>query len=136
MVQLKLNKSKIIQTYVAAGPGISYILKGTLSTPSNTWNNGAGAVSGPDEDNTNSYKKIVPSVIVAVGLKYKFGAIYLLPEVRVQYGLLSPVNSSTRTNVNSVFNYNYTLPDYKPLTIMANIGFVFPYFKPIKLKKK
>jgi len=136
LVQLKMNKSKILQTYVAVGPGISYILQGTLSTPSNTWNNGAGAVSGPDEDNTKSYKKLVPSVIGAVGLKYKFGAIYLLAEGRVQYGLTSPVNSSSRTNEPSVFNYAYTLPDYKPLTFMANVGFVYPYFNPIKLKKK
>src|SRR5262249_48934632 len=106
---------------------------GTLAT---TWNNGAGAVSGPDVDNTDSYKKIVPSVIAAAGLKFKFGAIYLLAEGRVQYGLTSPVNSSSRTNSESVFDYSYTLPDYKPLTLMANVGFVYPYFNPIKLKKK
>ncbi len=135
MVQLKLNNSKTLQTYVAVGPGISYLLKasGTLAT---TWNNGAGAVSGPDVDNTSSYKKIVPSVIGAVGLKLKFGEIYIIAEGKVQYGLTSPVNSSSRTNNESVFDYSYTLPDYKPLTFMANIGFVYPYFNPVKLKRK
>src|SRR5258705_734083 len=51
MVQWKLNNSKTLQTYVAFGPGISYVVKatGTLAT---TWNSGAGAVSGPDVDNT------------------------------------------------------------------------------------
>ncbi len=140
MVQLKLNKSKTLQTYVAVGPGISYILKGSLSAPTYSWVggsvNGAGSVNGSDVDNTKSYKKIVPSVIAAAGLKFKFGAIYLLAEGRVQYGLTSPVNSSSRTNNDSVLDYNYTLPDYKPLTLMANIGFVYPYFNPIKLKRK
>ncbi len=136
LTQLKLNKSKTFQTYVAFGPGISYVLKGTLSAPSTTWKNGAGSVVGADVDNTESYKKITPSLIVSAGLKYKFGAIYLLADARVQYGLMSPINSSSRTNIQSVFEYTYTLPDYKPLTIMANIGFVFPYFNPIKLKRK
>jgi len=135
MVQLKMNKSKTFQTYVAVGPGISYMLKGS-GTLATTWNNGAGAVSGPDVVNTDSYKKIVPSVIGAAGLKFKFGAIYLLAEGRVQYGLTSPVNSSSRTNQQSVFDYAYTIPDYKPLTFMANVGFVWPYFNPIKLKRK
>jgi len=135
LIQLKMNSSKTLQTYVSVGPGISYILNasGTLAT---TWNNGAGAVSGPDVINTDSYKKIVPSVIGAAGLKFKFGAIYLLAEGRIQYGLTSPVNSSTRTNQQSVFDYAYTIPDYKPLTFMANVGFVYPYFNPIKLKRK
>jgi hypothetical protein len=136
IVQLKMNKSKTLQTYLAFGPGFSYILSGSLSTPSNTWTNGAGAVSGPDIDNTNSYLKISPSVIGAAGFKFKFGAIYLTGEGRIQYGFVSPVNSSSRSNVQSVFDYNYTLPTYKPFTVMANFGFVFPYFNPIKLKRK
>jgi hypothetical protein len=139
MVQLKLNKSKTLLTYATLGPGVSYMLKGTISTPSNTWANGAGAVSGPDVENTNSYKKIVPSVIGGAGVKIKLGEIYVLAEGRIQYGLISPVNPSTRTdqkNPQSVFDYNYILPDYKPLTLMANIGLIYPYFKPIKLKRK
>jgi hypothetical protein len=119
-----------------AGPGVSYILAGSLSAPQNSWNNGAGAVSGPDVDTKSSYKMLVPSVLVGAGVKYKFGEIYILPEARVQYGLTSPVNSSTRTNVESTFNYNYTLPDYKPLTLMVNFAIVYPYFNPVKLKRK
>jgi hypothetical protein len=140
LVQYKINKSKTLQTYVMLGPGASYILKGTIGTPTRTWDGGsvkgAGSVNGADIDNTTSYKKIVPSIVAAAGLKFKFGAIYLLAEGRIQYGLTSPVNSATRTNVQSVFDYSYTLPDYKPLTVMGNIGFVFPYFNPIKLKRK
>jgi hypothetical protein len=136
MVQLKLNKSKTLQTYVAAGPGASIILDAALSAPSNSWNNGAGAVSGPDVPNKDSYKLIVPSVMAAAGLKYKFGEIYIVAEGRVQYGLTSPINSSKRTNPETVYDYNYTLPDYKPLTFMANIGVIYPYFNPKKLKRK
>lgn len=136
MVQFKVNKSKTLQTYLAFGPGISYRLKCALSTPNFSWNGGQGANSGPDVDNTSSYKLIVPSLIGAAGLKFKFGAIYLTAEGRVQYGLVSPINSAKRTNVESVFAYNYTLTDYKPLTIMGNVGFIFPYFNPIKIKRK
>lgn len=136
MVQFKVNKSKTLQTYLAFGPGVSYLMKGMLSTPNFSWDKGQGAVSGPDVINTSSYKKIVPSLIGAAGLKFKFGAIYLTAEGRIQYGLASPINSSQRTNVESVFAYNYTLTDYKPLTIMGNVGFIFPYFNPIKIKRK
>ncbi len=139
ITQLKLNKSKTLQTYFALGPGLSYMQKGTLSAPNTQWSgklDGAGSVNGGDVPNTKSYKKITPSVIAAVGVKYKFGSIYITGELRVQYGLISPVNSKSRTSRESVFDYTYTLPDYKPLTFMANIGFVLPYFNPIKLKRK
>lgn len=136
MVQLKMNKSKTLQTYLALGPGFSYILSGSVTAPAFTWNSGAGSTNGSNIDNTKSYLKIAPSVIAAAGLKFKFGSIYLTAEGRVQYGFVSPVNSSTRTNKVSVFDYSYTLSDYKPLTLMANLGFVFPYFNPIKLKRK
>jgi len=75
-------------------------------------------------------------VIGLAGVKYRFGAIYLIAEFRVQYGLTNPVNSSTRTNPDGTFNYNFVLSNYKPLNLMANIGFVLPYFNPIKLKRK
>jgi len=143
VTQLKINKSKTLQTYVALGPGISYMQKGTVTAPTTKWVggtvDGAGSVNGGDVDNTKSYKKIIPTVIAAVGAKYKFGSIYLTGEFRVQYGLSSPVSTSHRTNGThdqSVFDYTYPLPDYKPLTFMANIGFVLPYFNPIKLKRK
>jgi hypothetical protein len=142
VTQLKLNKSKTFQTYVALGPGISYLSKGTLSAPQTSWTGasaGKGTVVGADVDNTKSYKKIIPTIIAAVGAKYKFGSIYVTGEFRVQYGLTSPASSSSRINGPndpSVFEYNYILPDYKPLTVMANIGFVLPYFNPIKLKRK
>src|SRR6478736_258282 len=38
LVQLRLNNSKALQTYVTLGPGLSYILDGSIGTPNNSWN--------------------------------------------------------------------------------------------------
>jgi len=136
LVQLKMNKSKTLQTYVAFGPGVSYLLKASLASPSTPWVKGQGAATGPDLDTKSSYAAINPTVIGAAGFKLKFGDVYITGEGRVQYGYLNAVNPSHRTNVQAVFDYNYTPSDYKPLTLMANVGFVYPYFNPIKIKRK
>ncbi|GHN02790.1 hypothetical protein WSM22_42790 [Cytophagales bacterium WSM2-2] len=134
--QYKLRKhSTTFIPYVSFGPGVSVLLNAS-NTLVTTRAAGKGVVSGPDVDVKSGYNKIVPSVLGSVGLKYRFGAIYLVAEARIQYFLMNPVSESSRSITESTFAYNYVSPNYKPLNITANIGFVFPYFNPIKLKRK
>jgi hypothetical protein len=135
LFQLRMNNSKTLITYVGFGPGISYLTKAT-ATLVLTRNGGVGGVSGPDVQNSKSFSMLVGSVIATAGVKYKFGSIFLNADGRIQYGFNSPVNSSKRTEPESVFDYSYTLPNYRPLTVMVNLGFIYPYFNPIKLKRK
>jgi hypothetical protein len=135
IIQWKASTSNTFIPYLGFGPGISYLLsaKNTLVL---TREGGAGVVSGPDVVYSASYHKIVPSLIGMAGLKYRFGEFYVLAEFRVQYALTDPVNTNSRTNTSGAFDYNFQLPNYKPLNLMANLGFVFPYFNPIKLKRR
>jgi hypothetical protein len=139
ILQFKLRHSINFVPYVGFGPGVSYMLSGANTMVSNWKNiNGVpnGSVNGPDIDYTKSYHKLVPSVIALAGVKYRFNSIYLVAEFRAQYGLANPVNNSSRSNYSGVFDYSYQLPNYKPANFTVNLGFVYPYFKPMKLKRK
>ena len=135
--QLKVGKGKSTSfiPYLGFGPGVSYLLKATNSEIT-TRASSAGAVIGPDVVTTSGFRKLLPSVIASAGFKYRFGDVYVAVEGRVQYTLMNPVNSSKRTINQSVFEYNYTTPNYKPLNFIINVGIIFPYFKPIKLIRK
>ncbi len=139
IVHIKFGKSRDFVPYLGFGPGVSYLLSApntlVLSRKNFNGTNGGGT-SGPDVPFALTYHKIVPSLIGVAGVKYRLGEFYVTAEFRVQYGLANPVNSSARTNTAGAFDYNYVSSDYKPLNLMANIGFVFPYFNPIKLKRK
>ena len=95
-----------------------------------------GSVNGPDVDFTKSYHKLVPSIIGLAGVKYRFNSVYLVGEFRVQYGLTNPVNPNSRSNLSGAYEYQYQLSNYKPLNFTVNIGITYPYFKPLKLKRK
>ncbi len=137
ILQYRMSRedNKTLTTYVGLGPGVSYLLSGT-NTLVLTRDKGKGVVSGPDVDMSKSYQTLVPTAIGLAGLKYKFGAIYLLAEVRIQYALLNPIKASSRSVPQSAFDYNYVPSNYYPANLTANIGFIYPYFNPIKLKRK
>src|SRR5258708_19645527 len=90
--QLKLSKSKF-NPYVGLGPGVSFLLS-AKNTMVSTRKGGAGVVSGPDVDFKKSYNGLVPSVLVSSGPKYRFVDFYIRGEVRVEYALRNPVNTS------------------------------------------
>jgi hypothetical protein len=137
--QLKLRNSTTFIPYVGLGPGVSLLLNASntiVTTRTSVNGSSPGVSSGPDVVATSSFSKIIPSVIGSVGAKYRLGSVYIVGEFRVQYALLSPINSNKRTVNTSVFDYAYTPPNYKPLNIVVNLGIVIPYFNPIKLKRK
>ena len=133
--QLKMNESNKFIPYVGLGPGVSYLLSAS-NTMVTTRAAGAGVVSGGAVPYTSSYRKLIPSVIVSAGVKYRFGEFYITAEARVQYFLMTAVKPSTRSVAASVYDYGYVPSNYKPLNLNINIGFIFPYFNPIKLKRK
>jgi hypothetical protein len=133
--QLKLRESNKFIPYVGLGPGVSYLLSAS-NTMVTTRSGGAGVVSGPTVDYSSGLRKLVPSLLASAGVKYRFGDFYVVAEIRVQYFLITPVKPSTRSVATGVFDYMYVQSNYKPLNLTANVGFVFPYFKPIRLKRK
>jgi hypothetical protein len=128
-------KQSTLNPYIGFGPGVSYLLNGP-ATLTLVRNNSVGTVSGPDVVMKTSYQKIVPSLIATAGVKYQFGSIKLTAEVRVQYGLTSVVNPSTRTNSQAASDDAFVLNDFKQFNAMVNVGFIYPYFNPIKKSHK
>jgi Outer membrane protein beta-barrel domain len=134
IVQYYLKNDKVKTIYVGLGPGVSYLLTST-ETDITQGQNGSFVVNGPAINNKSSFNSIAYSAIAVVGMRYRVGGIFLLADVRFQYGLKNVVNPATRTNPQSVNNYAIPLDDYKQSNVMVNIGFSYPYFKPKKLIK-
>lgn len=127
-----LLKSKNLIPYVAAGPGISYLLSASGSLLTSEVE-GAFVVSGPDIDIKNSFNTLAYSAIVAAGIKYKVGGVFLTAEARYQFGLVNVVNPESRSNLEVVFDYATTFNNVRQNNFGFSLGVLYPYFKPRKL---
>lgn len=135
--QLKMKRKSLLNPYVGFGPGASYLLSAPYTLVLKRTGAVNGSESGPAVNLAPEFRKIVPSAIASAGIKYRFGSIYLVAELRVQYTFLNPINPDKRSSVAAAtYNYGYIPSNYKPLNLTANVAFVFPYFNPIKMKNK
>ena len=131
LVQYKLKKDRSrFNTYVTAGPAISYLLSATRQE---VFTRKSGNVtSGPDIPIEASLNKLVFSVVVGVGAKLRLGSVYLTADVRYQYGLSNIVKTSARTNYQNTFDYANQFNDYSINNIAVMIGGSKPIFRPKK----
>jgi hypothetical protein len=133
IAQYKLGDGNL-HPYIGVGPGVSKLMSAsnqlTLTRVS------GNVVSGPDVIVTTSYNPIMISALALAGIKYKFGSVFLIAEARFQYGLSNVINPSKRTNAESVFDYSSQFNNFKQSTAGVNIGVVYPYFNPKKLRRK
>jgi hypothetical protein len=133
LAQYKLLNS-IINPYIMFGIGASYLMKADLLLETEFPQKGT-AVSGPSIDLKNSYKTLDYSAILGAGIKFKFGEIYLIADLRYKYGLTNTTQVTARSNPEATFDYGFINNDLNQGNIIANIGFIWPYFKPKKLLK-
>jgi len=129
--QLKFKNTVNLQTYLGAGPGISYLL--SSSNEASTLLGNGFTVTGSAVDDTKSYNKILISATMVAGVKYRFGEVYVTAEARYQLGFTNVVNSATRTNAEVAFDYQGRYNDYRINNMMVSIGVIYPHFKPLKL---
>ena len=129
--QYKFKNTINVQTYLGGGPGISYLL-GSNNQASTLLGNGF-TVTGTTVDDTESYNKLLFSLNMVAGIKYKFGEVYLTAEVRYQIGFTNVVNQESRTNQEIAFDYQGRYNDYRVNNMTASIGIIYPHFKPLKL---
>ncbi|CAN5228558.1 hypothetical protein BH09BAC3_BH09BAC3_20790 [soil metagenome] len=133
IINYKFNNSQQFKTYVGLGPGVSYLLSSNnlaKTVLGNGFTNTGSAV-----DDKSSYKSLIYSVTAIAGLKYKFGDLYVVADVRYQYGLVSIVDPAKRTNPDIAYNYQGVYNDYSVNNFSINVGLAYPYFKPKKLIK-
>lgn len=129
--QYKFKNTIQVQTYLGAGPGISYLL-GSSNQASTVLGNGF-TVTGSTVDDTESYNKLLFSVNMVAGIKYRFGELYVTAEARYQLGFTNLVNPSSRTNEEIAFDYQGRYNDYRVNNMTLCIGVIYPHFKPLKL---
>lgn len=131
--QYKFKNTVGLQTYAGLGPGISYLL-GSSNEAKTILGNGF-TVTGTAVDDTESYNKLLISLNVVAGLKYKFGEVYLTAEVRYQMGFTAVVDGSKRTNQEIAFDYQGRYNDYKVNNYTGSFGVIIPFFSPKKMIK-
>ncbi|MBX7124728.1 MAG: PorT family protein [Cyclobacteriaceae bacterium] len=131
----KNNKTWIgtLNPYIGMGPGFSYLLGSAF--PFTTSRDNGFTVTGANVDSKENFRAMAYSLVLTSGMKYKFGSIYLLADVRVQIGLSNVVNADKRSNAVLVRDYGYTFPDYRQNTLSFTVGLQYPYFNPKKLIK-
>jgi hypothetical protein len=132
------DKNKRFVPVVFAGPSVSYLLSSSFAGQ-NILESKESSLTGTI-DNTDSYQSITLSIIAGAGARFKIGGIYLVGDVRFQYGLFNAVNGANRyrmTSENSslLFDYQYIDNDFKLSMASFNLGLMIPVFKPIKLIK-
>lgn len=129
--QYKFKNTVQTQTYLGLGPGISYLL--SSSNEASTLLGNGFTVTGGAVDDTKSYNKLLFSLNMVAGIKYRFGEVYVTAEARYQMGFTNVVNPATRTNQEIAFDYEGRYNDYRINTMMFTIGVIYPHFKPLKL---
>ncbi len=129
--QYKLKNTIDMQTYVGAGPGISYLL--SSSNQASTVIGDGYTITGSAVVDTNSYNKLLVSATIVAGFKYRFGEAYITVEARYQMGFTNVVNPAKRTNPEIALDYQGRYNDYKINNMSINLGVIFPHFKPLKL---
>jgi len=133
LVQYKLKESAI-NPYITFGGAVSLLTKTELQVETQFPEEGS-VVTGPSIDMTDTFNPLDYAIIAGGGIKYKFGEIYLLADVRYKYGLTNLIDESARSNPEATFDYGFVSNDLTQSSFIVNIGFVWPYFNPKKLLK-
>ncbi|MGE0590340.1 MAG: porin family protein [Cyclobacteriaceae bacterium] len=133
LAQYKL-KNSIINPYLTFGVAASLLVKGEFQVETQFPEEGS-VVTGTPVDMKKTFNPLDYALIAGAGVKYKFGDIYLVADVRYKYGLTNLVKTSARSNPEATFDYGFVSNDLTQSSLMVNIGFVWPYFNPKKLLK-
>lgn len=132
LVQYRLGTG-VLNPYVSFGPNVGVLLNAT-NTAESTYQE--FVTSGAPLDITDTYNKVGFSLIGTVGMKYKFGAIYITANVRYQYGLSKIVDVDKKSNPEAIYDYALAPNVYSQQNAAFLIGFVYPIFNPKKKQPK
>lgn len=133
IVHYKFKNTIELQTYAGGGPALSYMLSSSNQATTKLGND--FTIAPPNENDKTSFNALTYSIVAVAGGRLKFGEIYVMGEVRYQYGLSNMINPDKRTWPNMAFNNQIQHNDYRLSTLMINVGVVVPYFNPKKLIK-
>lgn len=127
--------SSKVEPFVIGGPGVNVSFKGSLDDAKLNHLEGAGTNTGPSIDISDVYKPVNLSAIAGVGFRYRLGSLYIVPDIRIQYGLTNIVDGHNRTNSEAATDYSWVPNDYRLSSITFNLGIQYAVFSPKKLIK-
>jgi Outer membrane protein beta-barrel domain len=140
ILKYRIKPKGTYDPYFGVGPGISLLLASKVDlgkTPRYNANRDISAtVTGPAVDVKEVNNKMVESITALVGIKFRFGEIYINAEARYQFGLTNLINKNNKTSLEWALNYGQAFNDYRQNNAIINIGVTYPYFNPKKLKHK
>lgn len=132
--EITTNAAKTFGTYAGLGPMASFSMSQKAQV--NTIGLSGSAVSGADVDVKDSFKTVFYAITVFGGIKYRIGGLYVIAELRYQYGLNNIVNPENRTNTEVALDYGAQFNDHRLSTLTGALGVSIPFFKPEKIKVK
>lgn len=131
IIQFKLKKEESIwNSYVLLGGGANLLL--AAKNPTQT-SSPKSTVTGTDVETKTNYKPMIQSLVTGLGVKRRVGEIFVVGEVRYQYGLTNPIDPAKRTNLELQLDYGISHNNFSQSSLMINLGVTIPKFKPKKL---
>lgn len=144
MMKYSFNKNKI-KPFIYGGFSAYYLLSANLNVtrfnidPSDI-ETPQRAVTGPSVRllRAGIREKYHYSILGGAGFKYKVGTDYLMFDVRYFLGISNLRNESARLDASNdlIFRYGYLDDDFTIDGVVISIGYVKPFYKPKKLKKR
>ena len=139
-----ITKEKI-QPFVYAGASFSYLLGSNLNVT--RWNIDPTDVETPQRSVDGPPVKLLKpkirdkyhySVLAGAGLKYNIGVDYLMFNIRYYLGLTNLRNDKAPLDADNelLFRYGYIDDNFRINSIAFSIGYIRPFYKPKKLRKK
>jgi hypothetical protein len=121
--------------YFSVGPSINYLMKSSSTLTTNV----TELVTGSPVDTRSYYKSLNFSLIASVGVKYRIGGLYIMADIRHQYGFNNVVDPSSRYSSYGskvgLGEYGYVDNDFRLSQTSVNLGIIIPKFSPKKLIK-
>lgn len=78
--------------------------------------------------------KLAQAYVIGGGLRYKYGLNYFFGDIRWVGGLRNHVDPNNRFN-GTMGQFPYTDDDFRLNNLSVNIGFIYPLYKPRKIKR-
>ncbi|MDN5217152.1 porin family protein [Fulvivirgaceae bacterium BMA12] len=139
-----ITKEKI-QPFVYAGASFSYLLGSNLNIT--RWNIDPADIETPQRSVDGPPIKLLKSKIrdkyhysalAGAGFKYNIGVDYLVFNVRYYLGLTNLRNDKAPLDADDelLFRYGYIDDNFRINSVALSIGYIKPFYKPKKLKKK
>lgn len=122
--------TKPLRPYAFAGYSVNLLLR----------DRAAIVIDGDNESEDFNYKykrnNFATSMLLGVGLKYKWGLRYIFGQVRYSFGLTNLTNARSRFDEFDGINQEWTYvdDDFRMDNLYVSIGYIHPFYKPRELR--